>query len=547
MLTLYWNRNTNQVYLDRYGRTPATVRALRGEDQVQVILLEGLPTAPVTVPAGDTVGIIVRNAANLKAGCLAGPTGLVAGAAAADGYSGETSSDTTPTRSLMEYDPAVATAELATFLGSAVVYHLPAGATQADESLPFPWTVAANYLRPDQPPADVVAPPLTTGALVTAVEQAAQVPFAYQDYGRAASAAVDSRLLGKSAGNSTVALFAAADYVGGTAFTRNPGLFCADLDWTSFSPWNSTEGPYQGGSAITARHVLLANHFSGPTGGSNPMTAGTTKIAFVDNASVTYQRTVTALTRIGTTDLLIGTLDSDLPASITPDTVLPGGLSDSLLPAGTAALYGNQAKTIHVAEITDFFGSSIAAATTANRAPWTTAGPAVVGDSGSPVSLILNGQRVLWCLFHTATGGGDLPGANVAAINAVLAQAGNYALRVASLTTLPPQVTSQLAADNTFTGTNIFEGSTYVEAIGEGNDGTWQINADGSGSLADGNIIWDANGGTTITKLQVSNGLMLSPSALPASGTPGEFRSDGHHAYCWLDQGTSTYAWKQLD
>ena len=80
-----------------------------------------------------------------------------------------------------------------------------------------------------------------------------------------ATQAVDRRLAGKSVNAGTVALFSAADYDKGAVFTRNPNLWCADLAvyLTCFSPWNSNEHAYQGGTLVSPRNALFAEHFSG--------------------------------------------------------------------------------------------------------------------------------------------------------------------------------------------------------------------------------------------------------------------------------------------
>ena len=325
---------------------------------------------------------------------------------------------------------------------------------------------------------------------------------AYLNLGQEASDAVDSRLAGKVPG-ANVNLFAGADYAGGTAFTRNPGLFCADLDWTFFSPWNSTEGPYQGGSAITPRHALLADHFSDPVLGTPPMSIGTV-LAFVDDNNVVVKRTITAFNRIGTTDLLIATLDSDLPASIRPAAVLPGNLPAAWFPAGTAVLCADKDKLIHVAEISGFASADIAPAAAPNRAPWTTPGPGVGGDSGSPVVLVLDGQVVLWFLFHTEIGGGDLPGSYVSQINAVLAQAGSYALTVAPLNALGSAAfasVGQAVGQVPAVQPNGFLPPAVIPV--SGTNGA-PINADA------GHITSDGNGALTAQSLTLKTGLVAA-------------------------------------
>ncbi len=237
--------------------------------------------------------------------------------------------------------------------------------------------------------------------------------------GRAqASAYVDGHLAGKEPGVSRP-IFASGDYVNGKDWVRNPNLWCKDLDLTCFSPWNSTEHNLQGGTLITRRHVLLANHFSNPVTGTPPMTPGVTTIQFVARDNTVYTRTISKLTQVKNTDLLIGTLDRDLPAAITPAQLFPFDQNKGL-PRGIPLIYTGQEKWASVGECVSGAGAAVVLqpATAPGRVPWTTPGVARVGDSGSPVFLPNHGRAVLVCHFYFSTGG---PGTGfyTAAINAI--------------------------------------------------------------------------------------------------------------------------------
>ena len=244
------------------------------------------------------------------------------------------------------------------------------------------------------------------------------------------SAYVDRRLSGKDPGASR-AIFIAGDFNTGKGWKRNPNLWCADLDLTCFSPWNSTEHNLQGGTLITRRHVLLANHFSNPFTGTPPMVPGATTIEFVGGDNTIYSRTITRFTQVKSTDLLIGTLDSDLPDQITPAFLFPAD-QRKFVPAGTPLIYTDQEKWACVGECVDGAGPNITLrpATVAGRTAWTTGGPARVGDSGSPVFLPLRGHAVLVCHFFFANGGPST-GYYAAAINAVTGK--DYPVREATI------------------------------------------------------------------------------------------------------------------
>ena len=244
--------------------------------------------------------------------------------------------------------------------------------------------------------------------------------------------AVDSRLAGKTAGPGTINLFAAADYELGLKFDRNPDLWCADLAvyLTCFSPWNSNEHAYQGGTLVSPKNALFAEHFSGASG-SNTLHKGDV-LKFVGETGVTYPRTlVSTPVRVGQTDICVGTFaESPLPPDVRPAEVLPAGLPVNFLPMGTPVIFCNKDKQAHVGEVVSFGGCAIAPATARQRMAWTAGGPAYVGDSGSPVFVVLGGRPVLWWLFHSP-GGGPSISDSLAGINALLTR--GYKLEVADV------------------------------------------------------------------------------------------------------------------
>ena len=248
-----------------------------------------------------------------------------------------------------------------------------------------------------------------------------------------AEQAVDSRLEGKTAAWGTISLFTAtADYEHGLKFERNPNLWCADLTvyLTCFSPWNSNEHLYQGGTLVSPKNALFAEHFSGASG-SNTLHGGEV-VKFVGETGVIYPRTLTGTpVRVGNTDICVGTFtEGPLPPDVLPAEVLPAGLPVDWLPMGTPVLFCNKEKQVRVGEVVSFGGCAIAPATARNRAAWTEDGPAHVGDSGSPVFVVLGGRPVLWWLFHSP-GGGPSVSENIEGINALLAK--GYKLRVADV------------------------------------------------------------------------------------------------------------------
>ena len=245
-----------------------------------------------------------------------------------------------------------------------------------------------------------------------------------------ATQAIDSRLVGKTPTPDAFTLFIVANYDKGSDFKRNPHLWCADLTvyLTCFSPWNSSEHTYQGGTLVSPKNALFAEHFSGASG-SNTLHKGD-KLRFVGNTGVTYSRTLVATPEeVSDTDICVGTFaESPLPPDVVPAEVFPPGVSQNLLPPGTPVIFCNKNKEVRVAEVASFVSCAIRPATSPNRAPWTLAGPAVVGDSGSPVFVVLDGRPVLWFLFHTPGSGPSISN-QITGINALLAD--GYKLKIA--------------------------------------------------------------------------------------------------------------------
>ena len=581
MIILYWNLDTNLVFLDRYQRRAATVGALRGEDSVQIVLLQGIPAVPVQFPAGDVVGLVVRIENNLKLGCLAGPSALAAGATDDDGYAGQTSSDTTLTRAQMHYDPADPTAELPALVGSAVCYRLPAGQTQAVESEPFPWTVEGNYFRPDQPPADALAqypdPSVVTAGLALAtsalqpsnIGQAhgglaayndARIVSAYRDYATEASTTLDALIAGQTPNAATLAIFNADGSRNQAAwFARyQDDLTCQSS--SSTSGWRVT--------AITARHFLSAKHvtaLNGNGGAGGVINIGDTVTFTPNDGTPASLRTITALAAtVG--DQVIGTLSADLAANIHPATLMPPGLTAGVNLVGCPVLYTDQARNGYVANLaTQDAGTPIAdtlaVPTQVQRATFCKAGgPATDGDSSSYYGIGIGGRLICLGVFFDTNGNSPDPSANAAAIQAItgiaypltfanLPALGSAAFLPASAAptpgqlivlppggTLPPSIlppaqgNGGLTTVNTWTQDQTFQSgficvgsAAFTGYISNDDQSGYLINPDGSGYLGGGVFTFDGAGNVAVQSLKSAAGIaawgVTPPTARPTTPT----------------------------
>lgn len=190
----------------------------------------------------------------------------------------------------------------------------------------------------------------------------------------------------------------------GASYTRNTNCWAAPLNLTAISPWNSRGGAYRAGTAITPRHVLLATHY--------PLAASDT-IRFVAADNTVVDRTIESVYDLPQDnpydiDVQIAKLNADLPASITPLKFLPANAYD-YLPSWhewkIPLLYTNQFEKMACGlstAVTNPVVDSIRVWTT-TEAPYATMyANILIGDSGSPVMLVVNGSLVLvshWTSF----------------------------------------------------------------------------------------------------------------------------------------------------
>jgi len=189
------------------------------------------------------------------------------------------------------------------------------------------------------------------------------------------------------------------------AWISNPSLWASGLDFSGTAAGIMGLGGVGGGTLITPRHVLFANHVPYRT---LPFPFD---VFFVNNAGKTLTYKVTAIQQVGTTDIAIGTLDRDVDSSLAIYPILPDNWTDyiqtriedrsvmgtrglwiqTLLPV----LYSTQNKVISTGDLTQIY-LGIGEVTPPTFEPAKEFATGLVGgDSGNPIFVLVGNQLVL--------------------------------------------------------------------------------------------------------------------------------------------------------
>jgi hypothetical protein len=183
-------------------------------------------------------------------------------------------------------------------------------------------------------------------------------------------------------------------------FTRNLRCWAATLDWTGVSPTNSLDPLRRGGTLVSPRHVVWANHFNIPNG---------TSLTFVDNSNQTVIRTVSNSLQVANSDIRVGVLNEDVSGSISFYSVLPASWRNYLVTVLSTSLpliaITQQKKVIcremfNIISNGEILAHGIAQKT--DRSAYTA--PLVVGDSGQPLFMLINNELILLGSHYTSTG-----------------------------------------------------------------------------------------------------------------------------------------------
>jgi hypothetical protein len=194
-------------------------------------------------------------------------------------------------------------------------------------------------------------------------------------------------------------------------WTRNSNCWASSLDLSGMSVGIFGLGGVGGGTLITRKHVLLANHV--------PYPALPASIYFVNKNSISFEYKIVQTKRIGTTDLLIGELDQLADSSLAVYSVMPANFEKYFKPQPISnqprfpLFYSDQEKKMLTADYVATYNNTltekvaqIAPPTDANRLPYFEI--VIGGDSGNAVGTIINNEIVLlggWYMTLASNGG----------------------------------------------------------------------------------------------------------------------------------------------
>ena len=220
------------------------------------------------------------------------------------------------------------------------------------------------------------------------------------------------------------------------SWVRNPASWVRVFDWTGVAAGINGLGGVGGGTLISRRHVLFANHVPYP---GRPF-----DIFFANKDSRTFTYKVTNIQQVGITDIAIGTLDRDADASLNVYRVLPDNWAQYIANkaesfnkmgvTGTSyafvlpVLYTGQDKKVSTGDVVSISLGIAAVNIPAFEVARAFGDGVRGGDSGNPIFAMLGDELVLlgaWYRGSTASGEvGGFPwlAAQKPAIEAIIGQ-----------------------------------------------------------------------------------------------------------------------------
>ena len=272
-------------------------------------------------------------------------------------------------------------------------------------------------------------------------------------YKKPLSKDIDSAISGLTANDSTKLIFSTMTPNGiccigdsstdpvNPVFIRSTTCWAKNIDTSPISPWNNgggysaplNAGGFGGvGTLVSPRHIVLTNHFYVKTGKN---------FIFVAMDNTCYIRTLTTTARVGSTDIIIGLLDSDLPSNVSFCQIASFNLAN--IPSSTnqfPMFMSNLSKKAIIADGYAFASLSeqrYAASSETKKGNFFES--AVEGTSANPMCFVYNNKLILLSMVHY-TNSGDLISKYINECNSVMSSlGGGYQLSVFDLNPTSPQ------------------------------------------------------------------------------------------------------------
>ena len=220
---------------------------------------------------------------------------------------------------------------------------------------------------------------------------------------------IDKAIEGLTANSSTKQIFSFKNPSATTpAFTRSTTCWAKNIDTSPQSIWNNNAsgpmpfnpGGYSGsGTLISPRHIVYANHFRFYNG---------TTFVFVDMNNNCYTRTLSDSAQVGSTDIQIGLLNSDITnvsfAKILDLNIGNQTNSNVRLPA----FFMDQDRNALVGEYYLDGAGAVCQSPTDFAQRTNFYEVPVGGDSGNPICLVYENKIILTFTFLTSISGPSL-------------------------------------------------------------------------------------------------------------------------------------------
>lgn len=210
------------------------------------------------------------------------------------------------------------------------------------------------------------------------------------------------------------------------SYSRNAQSWGAGYDLTPHAAYNSATVAYQplwgGVTLVSPRHIIGAAHTGHPQAGCT--------YHFVKADGTACVRTCTAASTVGSTDIRLGILASDVDSGISFARVLPDTWAvklPTLALRHIACARINRQQRLILHELHDLAANAVFQAPLDSTRATFHITP-VSGDSGSPLFLVIDGKMVLLTTLYSASGGPSLISQRSAINAALTALGGSYQL-----------------------------------------------------------------------------------------------------------------------